>query len=332
MDKIKKQGLSGALAIYGLTVALIFMAKLLPFLILAIPVILVFSIAAFGYIYGGIAVVGGLATGYLFGTMYPTILIAAFLPVAFAAGYAIREKKRFRDSVALSCAAVLMGAILSVAVLQWMTGMSVLDYAATTMESALRQVGEQEVKLYYQFVRSADLISGAVTQSALEAASAEKAIKFMVNMTYDFVNQLFVYVILVYSLIMGYLGYIIPRIVIKKRGIEVVRIPSFSNYMLPKRFWAGALILGIIAYIGADEGWSSFDILFLTLYNIFIFVFMMQGISFLDYIYKMRKLSTGARVALHILTALVFSGVLAIVGLMENAFNMRKRIQPRKVV
>lgn len=329
MDKIKKQGLSGALAIYGLTVALIFIADsiLFPILFWAIPVVLVFGIAAYGYIYGGIAVVGGLATGFLFGTMYPTILIAAFLPVAFATGYAIREKKRFRDSVALSCAAVLAGAVISVAVLEWMTGMSVVDYAVKTTETSLMQFGGQELKLYYQFARSADM-----TQAAVESVPLEKAVAFFVKQVSEFVSVAFVFLILVYSLIIGHLSYIVPRFAAKKRDIEVASIPSFSDYALPKRFWVGTFVLCIAAYVGAQEGWSSFDILYSTLYNTFILVFMVQGLSFLDYIYKMRKISTGARVALHILTAFVFVGVLAIVGLMENVLNMRKRIQPRKVV
>ena len=317
-----------------LLAALLFLIPYLQLLVIIIPFAAVFAVAYCGYAVGGVAVAAGFGAGFFFGTeLMPAMIAAAFLPLAFAAGYMIREKKRFRNGVIVSCAAALAGSALAILILTQVSGKSIVDFSADYMGSLLQTRGAEEVKLLYSTMRIGDLLSGAVTQAAIDATSASDAIVRMQSILRDVLNLNLVMIIILYSLVLGLLGYLIPRALCKGRGSAVADIPPFSEYTLPKRFWLGAVVSIIFTMIGAGFGWPAFDILQVTIYNVYAFVFIVQGLSLLDYFLKTRNMGKGLRVVLGILAAVLLGMiVLPIVGLIENAFGIRKRIQSRKAV
>ena len=87
----------------------------------------------------------------------------------------------------------------------------------------------------------------------------------------------------------------------------------------------------IAAFIGTNFGWRGFDILQTTLYSVFVFVFMIQGLCVLMFWLSERKMSK-AKSAILIIIAVVFlqTTLLPIVGLLENVMGIRKRMQARK--
>ena len=184
-------------------------------------------------------------------------------------------------------------------------------------------------------VRYSDLLTGAVTQAALDAASRADAIAFIVEQFREMMNVTLVSLIGTYALLMGLIGYLIPRSVLKKRKAQVIPIPSFSLYALPNRFWLAFILSYLFAVIGRSFGWPGFDILEVTIYVLYALVLTVQGLSFLDYIYKRRNMGTAARVALHAL-ALVISSLASLVGsllmwvgLFENMAKLRKRLESK---
>ena len=332
LDIAKSKRIYAALICALMIAAAMFLVRYFEIAVVFLPFAAVFAVAYCGYVPGGLAAVAGIGIGFFFGTLMPALFAAAFLPLAFAAGYMIREKKRFRNSVIVSSVAALAGTVLAVWILSLLTGSSIVDYLVNYAGAWLKTRSPQEVTVYYSLIRMQDLISGAVTQAAVESTPAADAILKIMALLRDAMNLMLVFFIMLYAMLMGLLAYLIPRAAAKRNGAVVAPIPPFSEYTLPRRFWLGALLSNILAMIGASYAWPAFDILQVTIYNVYAFVFTIQALSLLDFFYKTRKMGTGLRVVLHILAVAVFNMILPFVGLIENAFDIRKRIQTRKAV
>ena len=151
--------------------------------------------------------------------------------------------------------------------------------------------------------RYQDLITGAVTQAALDAASRAHAIAFVVNWFRELLNVTLVSFIGTYALLMGLIGYLIPRAVLKRRRKDaVVPIPPFSEYALPDRFWLAFFLSYLFAVIGDSFGWPGFDILEVTVYAPVFAGWTVRGLAFLA-IYISGQHEQSARVALHVADA-----------------------------
>jgi hypothetical protein len=330
LDKRKKEEYKAAVLAYLLTAALLYAGLLLPVFLIAVPFVLVYAIARAGYLLGGGAILLGFLTVAYF-EFFPAVLLAgAFMPVAFGTGYMIRKKKRFHDSVIVSCAMALAGAALSIALLSLFTKSAATDVIVSYAGSSMKAMGDADIMSLYQLVRSPDLLTGAITQQALWSTPPAEAVAIMQELLRNMLSIWFVTIIGIYSLLNGLLCYIIPRAIVKK-SMDVAPAPAFSDYALPKRFWLAFLVSYLFAMTGASFGWRSFDIVQLTVYNLYAFVFSVQALSVFDYFYRKRNMSTGVRAVLHVLTALILSMLLMWIGIIENISSMRKRTEEREV-
>ncbi len=330
MDRRKREEYKAAVLAYLLTAALLYAGLLVPVFLIAVPFVLVYAIARTGYVLGGGAMLLGFLTVAYFEFLPAVLLAGAFLPVAFGTGYMIRKKKRFRDSVIVSAAMALMGAALSIALLSLITKSAAIDVIVGYAGNGMKAMGDAEIMSLYQLVRSPDLLTGAITQQALWSTPPAEAIAIMQELLRDMLSVWFVTMMGLYSLLTGLLYYTIPRAIVKK-SIEVAPVPAFSDYTLPKRFWLAFLVSYLFAMAGASFGWRSFDIVQLTIYNLYAIVFSVQALSLFDYFYRKRNMSTGTRTVLHVLTALVLSMLLMWIGVIENIASIRKRTEEREV-
>lgn len=258
--------------------------------------------------------------------VYAALLAAMFLPLCAAAGFVIRKRVRMRDSVLIVGGAAIAGAAGAIGILWLITGLGPIDYTVTGMGQTLHALDDATVSLLYQSLRFGDLLTGATTQAALLATPVDQAISAIQQIYKDFLNVNLVSFIALYALLAGLLCFVIPRAYAKKRGLGVVTVPSFGGLTLPPRFWLAFVLSYLFAMIGESYGWASFDILKVTLLNAYGFVFIIQGLSFLDYLYKKRGLGKGVRVLLHVVVTLLVGYILMFVGLFENITNLRKRM------
>ncbi len=303
----------------------------LPVFIAALPLLLVYVYVTCGYYYGTAVTIIGFGAAEIVGISAALYLAAAFVPLVLTASYTIVSHKRFKTSIILSGIAALAGAALVFWMVNLMSGMSVVDYSAAMLGQKLSTLSEEEVTFVYNAARYTDILSGAVTQAAIEATPAADAILKMQEILKEQLNISIVYMMIVYSMGAGYLAYIVPRAVAKKQGRFFAPIPKFKDYELPKRFWLAAILLTAAAFIGSSYDIRGFDILMFTVFNVFVFVFLVQGFSLLMFFFDKQKINKGLR-ALLIVLALVFLSTIALplIGLFENIFGFRKRMKQGK--
>jgi hypothetical protein len=330
LDRIKKEEYKASLFCFLLASLIIYIAPSFPLVYIALPFVLAYSVARGGYYIGGAAAILSFLFAYLLSVFAAAVLAAAFLPVAFAAGYAIRSKKRLLHSVIITSAAAVAGAALAIYLASLLSGLIFIDYTANYLTEIFKSQDDNVTLAFYQAVRYPDILSGAITLQAVEATPAAKAVTIMQYMIKETLNAYLISLLGIYSLLGGYLYYIIPRAIAKNNRMEVAAIPAFSDYVLPKLFWLAFVLSYLAASIGAGIGWKSFDIVESTVFNLYVFVFSIQALCFMDFLYKKRNTGSGARVALHIFVMLIFGSFLALVGLIENIFSLRNRMDERQ--
>jgi hypothetical protein len=296
----------------------------MPFVLIAAPFILVYAVARGGFAAGGAAAVLSFAAAAYVDYRAALVFAAAFLPVAFAAGYMIRAKKRFRDSVVVSVAAVFAGAVLVIA-MSVLAGSTPVDYIVNSTGGSIRALDSAEISKLYQIVRYPDVLTGAITMEAVLATPAPEAVEIIQKLLRDTLDVWFVTIIGLYSLLMGLLCHNIPKTALKK-SMDVAPSPAFSDYALPKRFWLAFVASYFLAVIGESLGWESLGIVGITVYNLYAFVFIVQALSFLDFVYKKRNMGKGSRALLHVLAAVILSFMLMWIGIIENVLGIRKRM------
>lgn len=325
MNRIKNEGFSGLFLWLLITTALLYLSAYTPVTLVAVPFVFACVMVRFGWKPGLAVCLIGLAAVAISDTAAAAAFAAIALPAAATAAYVVRKKIRLFNSVLLTSGATLAGIAMVVGVIWLFTRLSVLDFAVNRLGGWLSQWNDDEINAFYQLVRSMDIFTGAITQEAVLATPSGEAIAVMQEMFHDWLNEALVSAMLIYSMLTGLLIYLITRSAAKRHGTEVCAVPNFGDYALPRWFWVGCVGSYLFSLIGENFGWPSFDLVINTISVVYIVVFIIQGLSFLDYIYRKRNFSPVMRRVLHALALLIISGLLMWVGLFENVIGIRKR-------
>lgn len=294
----------------------------LPIAALAAVFVCAYAVAVWGAA-GVVMTAAGFAAGCLLDLRLTAMLAAAFVPLALAAGLVVRKRMRMRHGVLITGGAALFGVSAAAGVLWLYTGLGPIDYMAGRLERLLTASGEPMVRTLYGYVRFMDMLMGSAAQSA--ATPASEAAPIILDRFRGALNDTLVGGMVIYALLAGLLGFVVTRAFVKKKR-KVAAVPAFSELALPSRFWLGYLLSSLAALVGVYSGWLSFDTLAQTISSVYGFVFTVQALSFLDFLYKRKHMQQAVRVLLHVAVTLFLGSLLVWVGLFENLANLRKRM------
>jgi len=311
-------------AVFFLAAALVLISTYFPLAAVGAAFVLAYAIAMWGTLGIMISLIS-FAAGLLLDVKVTAFLAASFLPMAVAGGVVIKRKMRMRHSVMIISSASLAGISASFGVLWIFTGLGPIDYTISRLADYLGTQSDGLVSVVYQYTRVLDMMTGAITQEAVLSTPASKAIPIIMEQLKDVLNVNLVNTVLTFALLMGLLIFVIVRMFVKRKR-KVVPVPSFSALSLPPRLWLAYLVSYIFALMGASDGWPSFEIVAITISGVYGLLFIVQALSFLDYLYKRRKMQTAVRVLLHVVIALFIGNLLVWVGLFENMAGLRKRL------
>ncbi len=336
MEKTERKDISGLIVSFFIVASLSMAAAKLPVLaFVTLPVWALAIPAALAYLMiccpraGGVAGVAAIGAAAIFSPAAAIGLAAAFMPVAVCAAMVIRQKRRFRDGAVMISGAAFLGILLLIGVIWLHTRLLPVDYIAERVGQSLSALSDSAVNMLYQIARFLDIQTGAITQEAVLAAPRAQATVTMLKILREWVNYFLAAGIAVYSLLSGLVCSLIPRSLAKRRGIPVANVPSFSDYELPRGLWAAFLVSYLAAATGNALKLPSFDMLLDTVFYIYAFLFIIQALSFADFLYKARGLSFKVRVALQTLAVIIFGGLLMFLGILENMLGFRRRSQEK---
>ncbi len=125
----------------------------------------------------------------------------------------------------------------------------------------------------------------------------------------------------IYSLI----NYLIATIIMKRTGMDVSSVKKFSEFTLPNNIMVGTTIILVLSYFAGKLNVVDPQILFMNVLNLFIYVFLIQGIAIMFFYLEKWKFKRFAKI-LSVIAVFLFQVTLtlAVVGWIDNVFDFRK--------
>jgi len=299
----------------------------LPFAIL-VPAPLVYIAVKRGYAHGLFLLFLMAALFWLMGgTTAAFLFLALFSPPLVAVSYALLQKKRTLAGVAVSTAAFAAGVGIVVAYVYFALKTDVISLISGYFENYVKANPGTARQMLYLF-NLQDILTGVKDMNVFLAMPETQAQQAAVSEMRASLTAYLPGLLAEYTLLAGLLNYVVARAVLKKRGVAVSPIPAFSDFRLPKGFFVGMAGVALVllgAYLANLPGFPAVRDAVVTAYML---VFLVSGLSLIDYLLKRRNVAAGARVAvLAVVTALFYSSwALALMGLFESVLKLKDRL------
>ncbi len=130
----------------------------------------------------------------------------------------------------------------------------------------------------------------------------------------------------IYSLI----NYFVATVIMKRTGMDVSSVKKFSEFTLPNNIMVGTTIILVLSYFAGKMNIVDSQILFMNVLNLFIYVFLIQGVAIMFFYLEKWKFKKFTKI-LSVIIIFLFQMTLtlAVVGWIDNVFDFRK-VRQRK--
>ena len=240
-------------------------------------------------------------------------LFAIFGPMSLLIAYGIIKRKKPVEIIIPSSIIIFVLLIISFMILRNVSDVSIIDQLEETLHSYTEM----------QMERLEDL-----ELTRIESFRFTEEIEELYQ---DILSILPSYFIII-SVLISYINYYFSTLILRRLGLGIRDNPQLSEFSLPKNFILGTLIMFITIYLlnrldGFPARMIHLNILFLV-----VVLFLIQGLSVLDYQLKKRRVNSIIRIiviAIIIFAPLTIS-IMVIVGMVDLIFDFRK-LRKRRV-
>lgn len=252
-----------------------------------------------------------------------------YLPLAAGALIALSPKVRSFTGMMIACGGALAGVGLVVAVFSKVQGEPIVDYFyARTIE--LIRGNEDLAYFIYAMFNAPAFMKGALTPEEYLNPTAAHVLEVVLSdaRLTEIRATVFTYVPMLMcrgAMIAGFVAYLWGRKAGERAGRQVVPMPSFERFAVPRPHGTYITITYFVAYIPSlfniEKLLMAGDIIF----NLISFVLTVQGISFVYWLLHRKIRSKGGAGAITGAICMFLMPLLTWVGLFDNVFRFRER-------
>lgn len=245
------------------------------------------------------------------GWVYSIFLLIMFLPITIVLTYFIKKRKRPLDILGYSTVIFFVSLLIVLGFID-STGVGFVSQ----LEEGFKTIMQAQIDIF----KDMDLTGHelAETKDLLESA-------------YRYILLIIPAILLISSLITSYLNYLVSAVGLKKMGIEIISIPKFARFKLPRNIVPGILIMFLVIFIAGSLDFGYIDTINLNLIALLGFMFFIQGLSVFEHLFKKLKIFVVFRIILYIIflfTAFMLT-LISIVGILDIVFDFRKLRRPK---
>lgn len=259
-----------------------------------------------------IALIIGLAAIILIDRFYGLMLLIQILPISLVFSYMVKLRRSPRDVIISSTIILFMSLLISLSLL---TSGSELDFTKQ-FEVFLNNQLETQVKILENMDLDTEFIESFKT--------SQKGV-------YNYILQIFPSLLLLYSALIGYINYIISKNILRRIGLGIREIAPFSKFSVPSNFGIGIASVFVLTLLLRNIDGAIYDVLLVNLTAILSLIFVLQGLSVVDFFLKKRNKKKITRVII-LAVIILFIPMLTpitIIGAIDMIFDVRKIRKPR---
>ena len=246
------------------------------------------------------------------------------LLAALPCGFMIRMMYSSYESIIISVGGWLLAVAAALIYTNRVIGSDLITYATDATNAALKESPGLSL-IFYIYSRTQDIYNGTLTQDMMNGLTHSQVLKYIASEgVVDALVGYYLPMVIMGTIVTGgFLSYIIARAVAKKRGSKVGYIPPFEKFYLPKKVSIYFILTYFISQLPMLFGWEKFYLAGYVLNALVTTVFLIQGISFVEFLLKTKIKRTFPRAMLVTAIALTISGLLSYVGLFEQFIRIR---------
>jgi len=228
-------------------------------------------------------------------------LLIIILPISLILTYMINKRRSSMETIVIT---MIVFFILILLILKFVEtqGINFMDL----LKEGFNQTVSEQLKLYEDM----DL-------SSLEMFER----KNLLENTYNYILSIMPAVLLIISLIVGYLNYLLTVLGLRKMKIKAVKVPKFSRFRLTRNIIPVIVIILLASFF--IEATDEYYGIILNLIALAGFVFFIQGLSVVDYFLKRKTVGLFLRVIIYFFS-LFIAPIITLLGSIDAVFNFRK--------
>lgn len=327
----KRHILPEALICLAVFAALCMVSLAFPLALFLLPLPGAYFWARAGAGYGCIFVAASvLAAWLLLGGLWMAGAVIGILG-AVVAGEAIRRQISPCEALILSCAALCAAICLIMLYIFLSTGKDVMTYLADRFIAAAEEDSAAASLIYVVYLSNTYLTTGNLPiAELLRSGEAIREIALApetLSIFRSYMNLLIPPIVASSVVVCGVLNLVIPRAVAKKRGAGVCQMPPFSGFVLPRRYTPYFVASWFLALCPSVFGWDNLVFAGNILYAVVNTVFLIQGLSLIEYLLKLKISARSGRIAILAVIYVFLSSFLGYIGLFDLLLRLRERIR-----
>lgn len=309
-----------------LLVILIGLVPVLNIAVLLWPVPLIVVGVRRGYFAGLLSlIVSGMLIGFLFQPLTGIILVVTNLFLVIGLSFGLRKRLDLFENILISAGSVLLSIMLFLKAYSFIAGQSAFDVLWQFTREAITNGGVDfnklllmyhEMGLFNNFTTAAQLAEFLIGQMQLIIPAA----------------------IIIISLVYGMVIFIVSRLIVKRFGYEVIPIPAFADWVMPKGMGSGFLALLLVTFLGSGLEIANFEVVQLTVTSLILLIFTVQGLAVLWFFLKAGRVPSVIRWLLVIFIYFVINMLLtyniglAILGIFDHTFGLRRNYRNKFIM
>ncbi len=293
--------------IFGLSLFTMASLYFFPLLLLILPVGFVILGVRNGYVEGIISLMTICTiVAYLADPMTALYLFILFAPIIIAMIYTIKSRKSAMEVLLYSTIALFASVIIVY---------SLISFREGNILVSMEEIFKESLALRLQALKDMGLSSYEILEN-----------KNFLQDSYKYMLLIAPATMLVSSLAISYINYSISIMGLKKVGIETVNIPKFSRFRLPNNIAIGIIVMFLTSFIAKQLNFDYFDTIVVNITVLIGFMFLIQGLSIIDFFLIKMKVRKFFRIFFLLLTILIapLITIVSTLGLIDVIFDLRK--------
>ena len=235
------------------------------------------------------------------------LLFVLFIPVSLFIISGIKSRKRPIEILAYSTGIFFISAIFFYGYAQNIAGVSIVSQ----MEESFKQVLSMQVDIFKE--------TGLTEYEILKA-------KNLLESGYKYMLWIFPTIIAIISMFISYSNYYLSVVLLRRSGIGIVSIPRFSKFRLPNNIMPGIIVMFLGVYLYKGLNFQHYDTVFLNVIVLIWSMFVIQGLSVIDFYLIKINLKLFLRIILIMLMVIIapLGTLISLIGLSDVIFDFRR--------
>ena len=230
-----------------------------------------------------------------------------FTPATTVIIYGMRSRKKPIEILACSTVVFFITTLLVFGYTQNVSGVNIIGQ----LEDNFKQIINVQVEMLesmeltnYEILRTKDLLESG----------------------YKYMLWILPAILIIFSLFISYCNYYISVLTLRKIGIGVVNIPRFSKFRLPSNILAGTAVMFLCVLLIKGFKLPYYETIFLNLGVIVWVMFLIQGLSVIDFYLIKLKLNLIIRIIFIIIMGVLapVGTLISLLGITDIVFDFRK--------